>query len=81
VLVTASKGVEWIDKLFVIGLILILVGIALLSLVGIMLFLSPSQYGTSNRNMSDFVMDAVLAGIILIATGAVIMVVLNRLGY
>jgi uncharacterized membrane protein len=77
----ASKGVEWIDKLFVIGLILILVGIALLSLVGIMLFLSPSQYGTSNRNMSDFVMDGVLAGIILIATGAVIMVVLNRLSY
>jgi uncharacterized protein YjeT (DUF2065 family) len=77
----ASKGVEWIDKLFVIGLILILVGIALLSLVGIMLFLSPSQYRTSNRNMSDFVMDAVLAGIILIATGAVIMVVLNRLSY
>jgi hypothetical protein len=72
----ASKDVEWPDKLFVIGLIIILIGIALLSLVGIMLSLSPSQHNTS-----DFVMNTVLAGIILIATGAAMLVVLNRLGY
>jgi hypothetical protein len=77
----ASKDVDWIDRLFVIGLIIILVGIALLSLVGLMLFLSPSQYNPGNGGVSGFVMNTSLAGIILIVLGVVMLVVLNRMGY
>jgi hypothetical protein len=76
-----SKDVDWIDKLFVIGLIIILLGIGSLSLVGIMFFLSPNQYGLGNLGTSGLVMDAVWAGVILIAAGAVMIIVLNKMGY
>ena len=72
----ASEGSEWPDKLLVIGLILILAGIALLCIVGIIFVASSPIY-----MKSDLVRSIVLAAIILIVTGAVMLVVLNRLGY
>lgn len=72
----ASEGSEWPDKLLVIGLILILLGIGLLCLVGIILVASLPVY-----MKPDPVRSIVLAAIILIVTGVVMLVVLNRLGY
>jgi hypothetical protein len=68
---------EWSDKLFVIGLILVLIGIALLCIVALVFVVASEYYNTH----SDTVRNAILASIIMIVTGAGIVVALNRLGY
>lgn len=72
-----SEGSEWSDRLFIIGLILVLIGIALLCIVGVIFVEAPEYYNTH----SGTVRNAILASIIMIVTGAGIVVALNRLGY
>ena len=64
-----SEYSTWTDRLFLIGLILALIGIILLCVAGL-IFVEGADY-----HLTDFI----LAGIILIVTGAVIAVVLERL--
>jgi hypothetical protein len=70
-------GSEWSDRLFVIGLILVLIGIALLCIVGLIFVEGPDYYNMH----SGTVRNAILAGIIMIVTGAVVVVALDRLGH
>jgi hypothetical protein len=72
-----SDGSEWSDKLFIIGLILVLIGIVLLCIVGLIFVEGPDYYNTHFGT----VRNAILAAIIMIVTGAGIVVALNRLGY
>jgi hypothetical protein len=72
-----SEGSEWSDRLFIIGLILVLIGIALLCIVGLIFVVVPDYYNTH----SGTVRNAILAGIIMIVTGAVVAVALDRLGH
>lgn len=72
-----SEGSEWVDRLFVIGLILVLIGITLLCIVGLIFVESPDYYNTH----SDTVRNAILAGIIMIVTGAGVVMALDRLGH
>ena len=64
-----SEYSTWTDKLFIIGLILALIGIILLCVAGL-IFVEGIDY-----HLTEFI----LAGIILIVTGAVIAVVMDRL--
>jgi len=64
-----SEYSTWTDRLFLIGLILALIGIILLCVAGL-IFVEGVDY---------YLTEFTLAGIILIVTGAVIAVVLDRL--
>ena len=72
-----SDGSEWSDKLFVIGLILVLIGIVLLCIVGLIFVESPDYFNSH----FGFVRNYILACIIMIVTGAGIVVALDKLGY
>lgn len=71
-----SEGSEWSDRLFVIGLILVLIGIALLCIVGLTLVVSE-YYNTH----SDTLRNTVFVGIIMIVIGAGVVVAVDRRGH
>jgi hypothetical protein len=71
-----SEGSEWSDRLFVIGLILVLIGIALLCIVGL-IFVVSVYYNTH----SDTLRNTVFVGIIMIVIGAGVVVAIDRLGH
>ena len=64
-----SENSTWKDKLFVLGLSLALIGIILLCVAGL-IFVEGSDY---------HLREIIIAGIILIVTGAVIAVAMDRL--
>ena len=71
-----SEGSEWSDRLFVIGLILVLIGIALLCIVGL-IFVVSEYFNTH----SDILRNTIFVGIIMIAIGAGVVVVIDRMGH
>ena len=72
-----SEGSKGSDRLFVIGLILVLIGIALLGIVGLIFVVGPDYYNMNSGTLRN----GILAGIIMIVTGAGVVVAQDRLGH